>query len=80
MHDNDLIYYTACNSPRRCICILELANYIILSHKLTFCSEEEINGAAFKDLSDDDLKEMGFKLGPRKNIKDIIKSLTQTEA
>ena len=40
-------------------------------------SEDEINGAAFKDLSREDLKEMGFKRGPRMNIMNIIEALVQ---
>ena len=40
-----------------------------------FCSEEEVNGAAFRDLSNEELKDMGFKLGPRMNIMNIIKDL-----
>ena len=47
---------------------------------LLFFSEEEINGAAFKDLSSEELEEMGFKRGPRKNIMNIIKDLKQTDA
>ena len=38
-------------------------------------SEDEINGAAFKDLSKEDLKEMGFKRGPCMNIMNIIAAL-----
>ena len=42
--------------------------------------EEEINGEAFKDLSKEELKEMGFKIGPRKIIIKIIEELKQTNA
>ena len=51
-----------------------------LLYYIKFCSEEEINGAAFKRLSNEDLTEMGFKRGPRMNITDIIKDLKQTDA
>ena len=42
---------------------------------MVLISEEEINGAAFKNLSNEDLKEMGFKRGPRMNIMPIIEAL-----
>ena len=38
-------------------------------------SEDEINGTAFKDLTEKDLKEMDFKRGPRMNIMKIIAEL-----
>ena len=38
-------------------------------------SEDEINGAAFKDLTEKDLKGMDFKCGPRMNIMKIIAEL-----
>ena len=38
-----------------------------------FCSEEEVNRATFRDLSNEELKDMGFKLGPHMNIMNIIK-------
>ena len=38
-------------------------------------TEEEINGAAFKDLTEKDLKEMDFKRGPCMNIMKIIAEL-----
>ena len=41
-------------------------------------AEEEINGAAFKNLSDEVLKDMGFKTGPRMNIMTIIQTCTVT--
>jgi hypothetical protein len=41
-------------------------------------AEEEINGDAFKSLSIEELKEMGFKTGPRKNIMTIIETCTVT--
>ena len=37
--------------------------------------EEHINGKAFRELTDDELKELGFKMGPRKNIRGIISSI-----
>jgi hypothetical protein len=44
--------------------------------QLQFISlEEQINGEAFKDLSKEDLKEMGFKMGPRNIIMKIIEDL-----
>ena len=39
---------------------------------MLYCAEQEINGLAFRKLTDVDLKEMGFKLGPRKNILHFI--------
>ena len=45
---------------------------------LSFCLlEEEINGEAFKDLSKEDLKDMGFKMGPCKIILKIIEDLNK---
>ena len=45
---------------------------------LSFCLlEEEINGEAFKDLSKEDLKDMGFKMGPCKIILKIIGDLNK---
>ncbi len=41
-------------------------------------AEEEINGDAFKSLSIEELKDMGFKTGPRKNIMTIIETCTVT--
>ena len=40
------------------------------------CTDEHINGEAFRKLTDGDLKELGFKLGARKNIQGIISSLS----
>ena len=37
-------------------------------------SDEEINGAAFVLLSEDDLKDLGFKMGARRVILEIINS------
>ena len=36
--------------------------------------DEHINGKAFRELSDEQLKELGFKMGARINIKGIISS------
>jgi hypothetical protein len=46
---------------------------IIFSQFITL--EEQINGEAFKDLSKEDLKDMGFKMGPCKIIMKIIEDL-----
>ena len=35
-------------------------------------AEEEVGGFAFKTLTDDELKEIGFGIGPRKIIRKII--------
>ena len=35
-------------------------------------AEEEVDGFAFKTLTDDELKEIGFGLESRKNIRNII--------
>ena len=43
---------------------------------LYFCIDEEINGKAFRELTDDNLKELGFKMGARINIKGIISSIS----
>ena len=43
--------------------------------RMLLISGEEINGAAFRDLSSEELEEMGFKCGPRKNIMTIIATL-----
>ena len=37
--------------------------------------DEHINGKAFRDLTDDNLKELGFRMGARINIKGIISSI-----
>ena len=37
--------------------------------------DEDINGKAFRELTDDNLKELGFKMGARINIKGIISSI-----
>ena len=36
---------------------------------------EHINGKAFMELTDDELKELGFRMGARKNIQAIISSI-----
>ena len=38
-------------------------------------AEEEINGLAFRNLTDADLEDMGFKLRPRKDILKVMSSL-----
>ena len=52
---------------------LTVLNHTLLAYNY---AEDEINGLAFRKLNDADLKEMGFKRGPRKNILDIISSLS----
>jgi hypothetical protein len=43
---------------------------------LLLCIDEEINGKAFRELTDENLKELGFKMGARINIRGIISSVT----
>ena len=52
--------------------------YIFYYSLIFLIPEEEINGAAFKDLSIEELEKMGFKTGPRKNIMTIIQTCTVT--
>ena len=48
-------------------------NYDVFIHIIA----EQINGEAFKDLSREDLKDMGFKMGPCKIILKIIEDLNK---
>ena len=52
-------------------------NHDLFIHLHVYILEEEINGEAFKDLSKQDLKDMGFKMGPCKNILKIIEDLNK---
>ena len=66
---------------QRCVFIGKLNSQwmILLNYHPHAYTEEEINGLAFRKLTDVDLKEMGFKRGPHKNILDIVISLLSVE-
>ena len=53
-----------------------LLTFITFIHNLlsNYVSEEEIDGATFLKLQDDDLKSLGLKMGPRIKLRNIIKA------
>jgi hypothetical protein len=53
-------------------CLRSRLNYVLSIHHFRGTNQY---GEAFKDLSKEDLKEMGFKMGPRNIITKIIEDL-----
>ena len=47
----------------------------LITFSVNFFIDEDINGKAFRELTDDNLKELGFKMGARINIRGIISSI-----
>ena len=56
-----------------CLCVVSLL--LLLLNNVMFILDEDINGEAFVELTDNDLSEMGFKKGQRMKMLKIISSV-----
>jgi len=59
-------------------CLAKL--YLFISNAIYFVAGEEINKQSFLELTPDDLKDLGFKIGQQKDIQRIINVLVSPDS